>query len=445
MPHDEQLNLSDLLVNTENYRFEVTAGQKEAIDQMIADQKEKLYKLAAHIVENGLNPTDRVIVTPSGSQLGKYVVLEGNRRTVALKLLAQPDIIDLEGFGGLKKKFKQLHENLKGQQIKKVACVIFDTAAESNKWIKLKHTGQNDGVGTVEWVTQQIQRFDEKVGGKSTVAMQIVKMLVSSDEVPDAIRGNLQNLKITNLDRLISDPAVRDFLGIEVQGARVQSFVDKQEVLKGLVKVAQDLLDPKFKVNKIYTKEDRANYLKAFSKAHTPDIRKTAAKPWHLGSATATQTMKRSAPRERRALIPKTCALYITNLKVGAIYFELKKIPVEEFKNAVAVLFRVFVELSIDCYREENNLTTQPSSSADGTDLRQKIHQVINHLETLKKADKGICQGVRSGLKNDNGLLGITTWHSYVHNNRFSPISKDLMTTWDNIQAFMELVWAQKP
>jgi hypothetical protein len=59
MARTESIKLIDLLVNTENYRFETISGQKEAIDKMIENQEDKLYNLADHIVKNGINPNDR--------------------------------------------------------------------------------------------------------------------------------------------------------------------------------------------------------------------------------------------------------------------------------------------------------------------------------------------------------------------------------------------------
>lgn len=86
------LKLNDLQVNTENYRYEPVASQKEAIDTMVSDQGEKLFKLAEHIIINGLNPNDRIQVVASSVHKAKFNVVEGNRRTVAVKLLNNPDL-----------------------------------------------------------------------------------------------------------------------------------------------------------------------------------------------------------------------------------------------------------------------------------------------------------------------------------------------------------------
>jgi len=439
MPHIKALSLSDLLVNPENYRFDGLASQKQAIEVMIENQRDKLYNLALHIVENGLNPNDKPQVAPISAEKGKYIVLEGNRRIVSIKLLNHPDLIDLEGFSALKKKFKKLHDDSRSRIPKEIECTVYSDPSEADKWIKVKHTGANNGVGTDAWTSQQVQRFEEKVEGRSSVALQAIKLLNSSHDVPSDIKSRLNSLKITNLDRLISDPSVRGFLGIDIQGGQLVSNVAKKEVIKGLTQVAKDLLDPRFNVKMIYTKKDRQSYLNKFSDPHIPNVILRASKPWQFS-----ETHKKIIPKptgnahkERRTLIPKSCYLEVSNPKVANIYTELRKLAVEDYKNAVAVLFRVFVELSIDSYIEKNNI-----SGSQSDNLQQKLFQVADHLVSLKKADETFCQGIKTSVKDQNSILGIKTWHGYVHNNKFSPLPSNLLLTWDNIQPFIEKVWA---
>lgn len=446
MAKTKDIKLIDLHVNTENYRFEPVASQKEAIDKMVYDQGDKLYHLAAHIAESGLNPNDRVQVTTSNHDKTKFNVLEGNRRIVALKLLNTPDLIDSGKHSSLKKKFKKLHEKSKSQAITELECTLYDDPAEADKWIKLKHAGQSEGVGTVAWNAQQVQRFEEKVEGKSSIALQTIKVLQNSPDVPADIKSNLADLKITNLDRLLSDPDVRDFLGIEINNGVIQSEVAEKEVIKGLIQVAKDLLNSEFNVKRIYTKEDRRDYIKQFSKSSTPNTNNKAPQPWQLNSDPSGPTSKskskaRPNPTSRSALIPKTCALKIKNPKVNAIYHELQKLKIENFTNAAAVLYRVFVELSVDSYIEEYTLANTLSAAKSGMYLQQKINQVAQHLETKKLADAAICKGIRAAIKDKNGLLGIDTWHAYVHNNKFSPTPSNLTITWDNMQSFMTILW----
>ena len=83
-PKNEELNLSLLLLNIENPRFDMGENQRDVIQKMIDDQGDKLYQLAQHIVQHGLNPAELAIVTPSEREDGRYEVLEGNRRITAV-------------------------------------------------------------------------------------------------------------------------------------------------------------------------------------------------------------------------------------------------------------------------------------------------------------------------------------------------------------------------
>ncbi len=440
----EKIKLIDLLVNTENYRFDTVASQKEAIETMIEDQNDKLFRLAEHIVKNGLNPNDIIQVSPSSHDSSQYNVLEGNRRVVALKLMHNPDLIDHSKRQALKKKFKKLHEENKSNIIKEIECIVYDDPSEADKWIKLKHAGQSNGIGTVDWDAQQILRFEEKVEGKSSSSLQVINLLKKSSAISDETKSKLGNVKITNLDRLISDPDVRSFLGIEIYDGIIQSNVDEKEVLKGLRYIINDLLDPKFIVKKIYTKDDRKDYIKQIPKSSRPVLSKKAEKPWDFTKAPSETTSggkptgsKKQTPQERKHLIPRNCVMKISTPKVNSIYYELQKIDITKFTNAVAVSFRVFIELSLDCYIESNKV---PKVNINST-LLAKVTEVANHMESNNYAEKYKCKGIRSSVNNRNDLLGIETWNAYVHNSRFSPTPTNLIITWDNIQTFVEKLW----
>jgi hypothetical protein len=443
----KKLKLTELLVNTENYRFDTVASQKEAIDKMLEDQTDNLFNLAEHIVNNGLNPNDRIEVVASNHDKAKFIVLEGNRRTITLKLLNNPDLIEGSNFNNLKKKFKKLHDSNKAALIKEVDCLVYDDPKEADTWIGLKHGYGTAGVYTDTWGPLQKQRFSERTEGKTSTSLQIINLIKKSNDIPADLKSKVEKIKTTNLDRLIDDPDVRDFLGIEVNNGVIQSSTDEKEVIKGLTQVIKDILNPKFTVNKIYTKQDRRDYLDNFPKASKPNIAKKAAKPWQFNSTGTPQPTPAPAPKpkpnpkDRKTLLPKSCAIKISKPKVNTIYHELLKLDVTKFTNATGVLFRVFIELSVDSYIEEHTLASTPSAAKSGMNFQQKMNVVANHLETKKLADAAICKGIKAAIKDSNDILGIDTWHAYVHNNKFSPKPSNLIITWDNIQDFMIILW----
>ena len=96
MAEVKSVNLQNLLLSLDNPRYGTTTNQNQALRTMVQRQGRKLTKLAEDIVENGLNPTELVMVTPT-DQPERYIVVEGNRRVAAMKLLSSPELIDSLG------------------------------------------------------------------------------------------------------------------------------------------------------------------------------------------------------------------------------------------------------------------------------------------------------------------------------------------------------------
>lgn len=165
MAEIKSIKINDLLVNSENPRFESVNSQTEAIKRLVLEQNDKLYRLAKSIVEKGLNPSELPIVIEDFQQDGMYRVLEGNRRITAIKILNNPDLIDFSEFQ--KMRYKKLRKDFDEKKFEEIRCVVVENESEANHWIKLRHTGENNGVGIVSWDRTQQKRFERNLGLKS--------------------------------------------------------------------------------------------------------------------------------------------------------------------------------------------------------------------------------------------------------------------------------------
>ncbi len=448
MPTLKKIPVPNLLVNPQNDRYEPVANQKEAIDEILKDQKLNLVNLAEHIVANGLDPYEKLKVLQSNHDPKKFIVLEGNRRTVTLKLLHNPDLIEGIEFAAIKRKFKKLNEENKGKLISQIECVVYEDSKDADKWIGLKHGYGPAGVSTNSWDPLQKDRFAQRTEGVTSTALQVINLIKKSDNVPADIRDNVNNIKATNLTRLLDDPDVRDFLGIEFNEGNIQSDLDPKEVIKGLTHVVKTLLHKDFKVGKIYTKEDRKDFVKAFPKNSIPNKINKAPKPWLLNSKaltqpTAAKSTGKRIPKDRTTLMPKNLVMKINNPKINDIYHEFLRLDITKFTNAGAVLFRVFMELSVDSYIDHHKIAGAGviSSAKSGMNFQQKVNTVANHLQTKGLADTNICQGIKNEIKEKNGILEVDTLNGYVHNNKLSPKADNLIKSWNNIQDFMIILW----
>jgi len=113
-----------------------------------------------------------------------------------------------------------------------------------------------------------------------------------------------------------------------------------------------------------------------------------------------------------------------------------RHLKIDECPNAVAVLFRVFLELSADYYITEKGLTGVTEHSS----LPKKIQAVENDLGK-KGIDSNVLKPIRVMTSDKDSFLSFDTFHSYVHNRQMTPIPSELRTAWDRAQCYFELLW----
>jgi hypothetical protein len=148
-----------------------------------------------------------------------------------------------------------------------------------------------------------------------------------------------------------------------------------------------------------------------------------------------------SPSKKRHALIPKTCVLVIPDAKPNDIYHELRGLNLEEFPNAVGVLFRVFLELSIDRYLLTFKLMNKTTLAM--TKLRVKVIQVADHLQKTGVMTKKELVAVRRIADPHHFLAGsIETLHAYVHDANFAAGPSDLKAAWNSLEPFFVRLWA---
>ena len=142
--------------------------------------------------------------------------------------------------------------------------------------------------------------------------------------------------------------------------------------------------------------------------------------------------------------MPDGLKLTIPNERSNRILSELKQMSHVAMPNACAVMMRVFLELTVDCYLEEFHLLKSGavSDSKDPRDLKQKTNEVINQMIQQKVyLDQAKAKGIRTEINNDKSVFSIDTLNAYVHNLSFNPIPETLLLSWDNIEPFIVAVW----
>src|SRR6266481_9128051 len=423
---NKDIDVDKLVVNQENYRFDPVDKPAEAIDLMLEEKGEEVFNLAKHIYAHGLDKAkySRVLELKKGL----YLVLDGNRRVTAIKCLHDPALVK---DASLRSRFVNLLKG-DGNVPKKVNCYVYSTEEEAAEWIKLDHTGKNGGIGQDAWEPAGKDRFDYKFSGKTSPAMQAVNLL--AQETKQSI--DTKALKISTVSRILSSPESRSYLGIDVKGGQLVLTAEKKEALARLDKLFNKIIIDDVAVKEVYHTIDSAKFVRGLF----------GDKPKKLGTVipvspkgrTSAARKPQSLPKSsaRTTLIPSSCIMRIPEKKINNIYHELREVPLADATNAIAVLFRVFLETSLDCYADKKGLTFGPKVKLAG-----KITKIADALQKANTATSAQLTNIRKVATNGNSVLGIEYFHEYVHSFTAQPAPVDLIYKWDNLQEFFEVLW----
>jgi len=436
------IKIENLIVNPENYRFDPVDNQDKAIDLMINEKGRDILNLAKHIIDNGLDPAKDFRVMKSGSN--NYIVLDGNRRITAIKCLLNPILIKDEK---LKKSFYDLIVSQK-KPIKNVSCYIYSNEKEAAKWIKLDHTGKNEGVGQDSWGSAEVDRFGYKFEGKISPAMQLVNLV----EKELRTKVNTGKLKITTINRILSNPVSRSILGIDVKKGVIDFVAEKKDVVNNTKKLFDKVIRDDVRVDEVYSKEKGIAFMSNLFGVKDENTNKEVPTVYEIPQSTVSMSKTgttRSNPKttSRQFLIPSHCVLVIDVKKapkINNIYCELKNDLLlndsnEAVPNAVGVLFRVFLEVSLDYYAINNG--GHHFKKEDTINI--KIGWVVESM--IKKGfDNKIFKNINKvgSSQQNQSYLSIYHFHDYVHSSTVQPTPGELKAKWDNLQGFFEALWS---
>jgi hypothetical protein len=446
------IKVADLKLDLENPRLgQGLKSQPDAIHAMLRAEGKKTLQLAEDILQNGLNVAERPMVIRAHDDPNRYVVLEGNRRLTALRILAEPSSAAAAVKKPTMKKIEgwstQYHKN----PVTEIDCVLYDDREEAEPWIIRRHMGEAGGKGVVGWGPIEQRRHDARLTGKPSLDLQAFDLVAGSGDLDEDTREKLHDFPITNLERLLEDGAVLKRLGLALDKNRqLTSALPDDELLKPLTRMVRDIAMKKINVNDIRHESDRANYLNKFKPTELPNLKKAGTAQRVVASRTAASVAKKAEAtgpgkrasakqaKPRRSIVHPRCQLTITSPKISAIFQELRDMPVDDLRNSVGVMLRVFLELTVDHYRTQQKLPALPKGKDT---LAHKLRQASTDLVARKVMTQQQVKGINHAASEKHTIgANITTFNQFVHNPYYSPLANDLRTYWDNLQSFFEVV-----
>lgn len=417
------IEYTQLLLDINNPRHNPVTSQRDAILAVIADQGLKLVTLAASIAKYGLSPVDRWLVIKSGRN---FIVVEGNRRIAAVKLLHNPE---LAANTAIESQIRKLASTATAPA--HIDCAIVESREVANHWLLLRHTGEQGGAGVVPWNALATGRFNHKPGSQTARAIAFIETVESAFPDNPNIQSALETItanRLTTLGRLVSDPNFRDHIDFEDTGGQLYFRLSADALEPVLEKILSDIATH-ISVTQLKTKEQRVKYLEGIPKPKVPTGKKDSVP---LGSGISPKVKRSIVPRQRKPGSPfKDFDLTKLDQRINDIVRELKKLDVDKFPNSLAVMIRVLLELSIVQYFEKQGIQMSEDSK-----LKTKIKRCLTDVDPTGKGQE--FQGIRSGLQDGTSIFAVATLHGFVHNPNFHPSPTDIRNIVNNLRPFIQ-------
>lgn len=420
------LKVGQLLLDTENPRYGEVSSQRDAISAVIEHQAQKLVTLAEHIGELGMNPADSLMVMAQGKY---FIVLEGNRRLAAIRLLGKPSLA--EGTP-LEKDFGELA--VRFQPPTEVECAVMANRDEARPWILLRHAGESGGVGVVPWGAAERERFEPKPGTQVFKGLAFIDAARAAYPKDDALHLNLAKItgqRISTLGRLISDSKFQQLIGAADNDGR---FIARYSAatLQPLVEQVAEGFATNVTVSQVKNQTQRADYIaslklpKASDELDTP----TALDETPVAGGGTKKPGKKKAPSAKLTPILHDLDLNKLGQRTVDILVELRKIDMAKFPNAAALMLRAVLELAVD------EVYDLKGWNVGNSEFKTRIKKCLLAVDATGKAPT--YKGIRTGLQDSSSLHSVTTLHAYVHHGSYNPSAGDIRNIAANWEPFMQ-------
>jgi hypothetical protein len=429
----KKIKIEDLRVNSANDRHGELVDEDTAIEWLLKHRTLHMQNLAKDVVSTG-EIFEPPLVHP---HKGQYIVYDGNRRTTVLKLLNDPQKAPSSDWATF---FTDLKTNWNGTFPKAIECQIENDRDRLDEILYRRHTGQQSGIGQSQWDAEAKSNFEKRTGKRTkiNVAEEIERLLVESDRLDSKLR-----IPRSNLNRLLSAEQFRNRAGIAVVSNKLKFTHEEAKVLGALNRIARDLISKEVTLEDIWDNESKRAYLNKLDKENVLPTSKDAL-PKTVEAKAKSPKEKALQTSEKPSTDPGKRRHLIRNLDYGIqqthqnrktldIFTELQhRLKFDDHDNAIAVLFRVLLELSIEHYIG----TEKIPNIQRGDKLSNKYQKALSHMLSTGDLEKKQFDTLKKFEKNDP-LFSTNTLHSYVHSADFFPSDHHLKSMWDILEVFI--------
>lgn len=444
---------------------------RDYVEELIADPTDEhnFIALMKSIAARGFMSFDPVVVWQNEEK--HFVVAEGNRRVMALKLLRSPEKAPLS----IRKTVVHLSRTIDRDEIEKIKVCLAPSYEESRWYILQRHSPASN---QIRWQRLQQQRFiisvydsvgqdiDETVsvtGFKRAAiidALRYVKIrdIATRQEVTAYLTGAERELvyshriNMTVLERWFGNSQVREawHIKFDENGATINAepnsfytayakllklMFDKNNELGFIVNTRtidskfQEIFDYLPRVKSIDEADNSTSPLPVQDAPSESSVDTSPGSKDEEPKSDARLSLK--GDPKRRQLTDKYHAITSKNYKLRALFDELQKLPVYRYPNVSAASLRIFLELAVDEYIAKCDLITEMArrerKGYHEVTLSQKLKILRGEFIDVRDANRVIDQLLHNS--NDHSL---NTLNEYIHGCKVHKVEAQFLNRfWD--------------
>ncbi|MCX7062823.1 MAG: hypothetical protein NTZ11_18295 [Gammaproteobacteria bacterium] len=470
------LPLDAFELDEKNPRIRGAGNQTEALNQLLEVEGDTIFGLARDIsVRKRLDPTERLSVIAHPTTPGRYIALDGNRRLSALRLLKKNGLVDRADINltpTQRKLMKQYAKRVDDSVAAVIEAFCFPSRDEANEFIRLKHTGANNGAGRIAWLAVPQGRFEQSGSWKTlsklrelsrlapavvaeldagTFALTTFERVAQSERFTELFKFNVSQCKAlpqANVD-LAYDALARIAAGVsnkEITSrgefetvAKIGQFLDQ---LRAGIQLPSSQGGAGYKGQKKAEGEDE-HPKRASGKDSdgANDVAKHEASPaaTRFEEETPPTTVEDvpKKPRIRKGtgkLVRRDDFQFVTNAKCNAILKDLRAISVFDAPYACSALARSLLELTCLHYGREFGVT--------GKGYEQTIKAAANHLKSGEfNITNDPVNRLDIAISLDTAAARYEEFSNYMHNSVSLASPEAAASAFESIKPGLELMW----
>jgi hypothetical protein len=445
---------------------------RELVAELVAH--ENVDDIARSIVERGVFPNEFMIGVVDDDE--RTVIIEGNRRLAALKILLSPGLAP----ESRQKFFGALSARVDPKLIRQVTVVIAPSRELAAPLIVSKHTDP----GTKGWGPTQQARYiasltrddlsvdelarllgmDKTALAKNLRIDALYKIACALDlpETELAVVRNPREFNFSAFERLMENSLVQTLLGLDFDD-RLQPRVTIKdaEFKKTMRRLVSDVATGKQDTRSLNNRDNIETYLKALGD-DAPD--QTPVEPHDPGpkpppppASPPTGGARKKAVKVAKlgpTIVPRGIKSGLKHPRINAVFAELRKLKLAETPNAVVVMLRVFLEMLVANYL---STTKKDKPLLDAMDkhkkkddhyptLRQMLDLLLNQdKEFSSQIPRQQLTPLRKMISNHEHALSLDEIDQFVHNRHAAPTEHQLRMFWVQLEPLIEMLLVEPP